>query len=182
MTHTNSLSLSLSLFLPFKRSTPRIGTELHAQPVLLEDFFHAQKKNTVGGHKGDDEDAPLILRVVRCFSFTENLRTLTNMDQRFPQTACLEGLRVLSMQWVILGHTLLVLVSGNLDNTIYLFSSVAPRFTYQPVINATVSVDSFFTISGFLLAYVSLRKLRKIGKRGKSTIATYAGVVFTFFG
>ena len=56
MTHTNSLSLSLSLFLPFKRSTPRIGTELHAQPVLLEDFFHAQKKNTVGGHKGDDED------------------------------------------------------------------------------------------------------------------------------
>ncbi len=24
--------------------------------MLLEDFFHAQKKNTVGGHKGDDED------------------------------------------------------------------------------------------------------------------------------
>ena len=100
--------------------------------------------------------------VLKAFSLTDNLKVLTNMHQRFPVTSSLEGMRVLSMQWVILGHTLLVLVSGNVDNPTTLVLDVAKRFSMQPIVNATVSVDTFFVISGFLLAYVSLRKLRKI--------------------
>lgn len=101
-------------------------------------------------------------KILKAFSLTENLEILTNLTQRFPVTSSLEGMRVLSMQWVILGHTLLVLASGNIDNTSSLFLDVAKRFSMQPIVNATVSVDTFFVISGFLLAYVSLRKLRKI--------------------
>lgn len=118
--------------------------------------------------KEDDEKKESILKA---FSLTENLKVLTNMHQRFPVTSSLEGMRVLSMQWVILGHTLLVLVSGKVDNPTTLVLDVAKRFSMQPIVNATVSVDTFFVISGFLLAYVSLRKLRKIFGNKSSSLS-----------
>ena len=43
-------------FLSFTHSTPRIGTELHAQPVLLEDFFRAQRKSNADGGGEEEED------------------------------------------------------------------------------------------------------------------------------
>ena len=111
--------------------------------------------------------------ILKAFSLTDNLEVLTNMHQRFPSRVRWKGMRVLSMQWVILGHTLLVLVSGNVDNPTTLFTDVAPRFSMQPIVNATVSVDTFFVISGFLLAYVSLRKLRKKYLHGHKIIASF---------
>ena len=114
---------------------------------------------------------PPSVKIVKSFSFTENLATLTNLDQRFPVTSCLEGLRTLSMQWVVIGHTVLVMATGKIDNSSYVFRDVVKRFSMQPIINATVSVDSFFTISGFLLAYVTLRKLRKRRTRGMGAIS-----------
>jgi len=117
--------------------------------------------------------------VLQCFSLTENLSTLCALEQRFPKTAALEGMRVLSMQWVIIGHTLLILIENNVDNPNHMLQSVVTKFAYQPLVNATVSVDTFFVISGFLLAYVSMRKLRKMAAKNPSA-STYVGAIFLF--
>ena len=46
---------------------------------------------------------------------------------------------------------------------------MAKRFTFQAILNATVSVDSFFVLSGVLAGYLLLRELdAKEGPKGVS--------------
>ncbi|XP_053380228.1 nose resistant to fluoxetine protein 6-like [Mercenaria mercenaria] len=40
---------------------------------------------------------------------------------------------------------------------------MAKRFTFQAIMNATVSVDTFFVLSGLLVSYLSLREMKKRG-------------------
>ncbi|XP_064616949.1 nose resistant to fluoxetine protein 6-like [Liolophura sinensis] len=68
-------------------------------------------------------------------------------------------MRVLSMWWVIQGHTFGFSVSF-LDNLV-IISELMKRFTFQALSNATFSVDSFFFLSGLLVAYLTLNALRE---------------------
>ena len=76
--------------------------------------------------------------------------------------SCLDGIRFLSISWVMLGH-----IFGAetdifpLTNLISFYTSVLNRFEFQVVINAFVSVDSFFLMSGCLVSYLMLKDLDK---------------------
>eukprot|EP00854_Cymbomonas_tetramitiformis_P006531 gene6531-7826_t len=98
------------------------------------------------------------LKYLECFSLTDNLWSLCDTTQRFAQTSALEGARVLSMQWVVIGH-LYLMIRYTVSNVLFVEKEMK-RWTFVTIENATVSVDSFFSISGFLLALVTLRKLR----------------------
>ena len=41
------------------------------------------------------------------------------------------------------------------------FESFTKRFTFLAIINGTLSVDTFFFLSGFLVAYMTLKHLKK---------------------
>ena len=73
------------------------------------------------------------------------------------------------MQWVVIGHAVIDLRRGS-NNSVYVEEDVMKRWTMLPIENGTYSVDSFFTVSGFLLALVTLRKLRQIGKSEGSVL------------
>ncbi|KAK3288276.1 hypothetical protein CYMTET_4248 [Cymbomonas tetramitiformis] len=104
--------------------------------------------------------SPKWLEIMRCFSLTDNLWSLCDTSQRFSQTSALEGARVLSMQWVVVGHVYVFLIS-NVSNVLFLHNVALKRWTTVLTLgNATVSVDSFFVISGFLLGLIMTRKLR----------------------
>ena len=79
-------------------------------------------------------------------------------------TSALEGMRVLSMQWVMIGHTFLFF-KGDADNVLTVEAVETKRWTMQTIDNGTYSVDTFFALSGFLLAYVSLGKLHGMRKK-----------------
>ncbi|XP_077994445.1 nose resistant to fluoxetine protein 6-like [Glandiceps talaboti] len=72
--------------------------------------------------------------------------------------AAIHGIRVLSMWWVILGHTF-SLFNTLSDNSSAYSQEVLPRFTFQAILNAAFSVDSFFFLSGLLVTYLTLREL-----------------------
>ncbi|XP_055842224.1 nose resistant to fluoxetine protein 6-like [Episyrphus balteatus] len=71
---------------------------------------------------------------------------------------CIIGMRVLSMVWVVYAHTYLISRAipeiNGLDKSAWFRS-----FVSMPVVNSTVSVDSFFFMSGLLVAWLGFREM-----------------------
>ncbi|XP_030831493.1 nose resistant to fluoxetine protein 6 [Strongylocentrotus purpuratus] len=120
-----------------------------------------------------DDDTPLILvqeppkhaiweQFLLSFALNRNLAKLLNTNPGADRTiGCLNGLRVISMAWVILGHTFFfpsqMGIIGNLPTAVGWYQT----FGFQVVGNAFFSVDSFFFMSGLLLTYITLKKMAK---------------------
>eukprot|EP00058_Branchiostoma_floridae_P002589 XP_002588077.1 hypothetical protein BRAFLDRAFT_83078 [Branchiostoma floridae] len=109
-------------------------------------------------------------RVLLCFSLYTNIGKLLSTKQAPGSIRCLHGIRFISMTWVILGHTYyfgtfgLALKADNLLES----SEIMQSFTFQAIRSATVSVDSFFLLSGLLMAYLLLRQIGKSTEKGES--------------
>ncbi|XP_063954820.1 nose resistant to fluoxetine protein 6-like isoform X1 [Lytechinus pictus] len=98
-----------------------------------------------------------------CFAVNRNLKKLLSSKTGEGGIGCLNGIRVISMTWVILGHVPLFMISaGIVGNPLYAFQYTS-RFGIQVVVNAYFSVDSFFFLSGLLVAYMSLGRMAKSG-------------------
>ncbi|KAL4237445.1 hypothetical protein ACF0H5_002162 [Mactra antiquata] len=102
------------------------------------------------------------LKVVQAFSIFSNGKKLFSTNTAIGPLACLNGIRVMSMWWVILGHSYAFLIAL-LDNAVYAVKFIQ-RFTFQPIMNGTFSVDSFFFLSGLLVAYLALNEIQQKGK------------------
>ncbi|KAH3746188.1 transmembrane protein NRF-6 [Pelomyxa schiedti] len=81
-------------------------------------------------------------------------------------TNFLNGVRVLSIWWVMLGHCAEVLVSPGpgVVNMIYVDEKIIPSANFFWVFAAYYSVDTFFFMSGFLIAYLLLKDLAEKGR------------------
>ena len=99
------------------------------------------------------------------FSLAKNTRDIFSMKSPKGAITSINGIRVISMTWVILGHYYSNLIFGfgfgsTTDNVLDAFK-VMHRFAALPITNAFVAVDSFFLLSGLLTAYVTLRKVSR---------------------
>merc|ERR1719265_735466 len=73
------------------------------------------------------------------------------------------------MAWIIMGHTFLMPngVSGYMnfedviENPLVLKESAERNAMFQIVVGAQTGVDTFFFLSGFLLAHLTLKEIRK---------------------
>lgn len=95
-------------------------------------------------------------------ALNRNLKKLMKINESNERNIdCLNGIRVLSMFWVILGHIFFFPVTyGGLFNYPDLVSW-SKKFPFQIILNAYFSVDSFFFLSGLLVCYLTLLKLEK---------------------
>ncbi|KAK7095528.1 nose resistant to fluoxetine protein 6-like [Littorina saxatilis] len=101
-------------------------------------------------------------KLVMAFSVYTNGAKLLSTQRTAGSLTCIHGVRFLSMTWVVLGHTIL-LPLGGAGNTIGYIGEAIQRWTFQGILNATLSVDSFFVMSGLLVAYLSLKELKRTG-------------------
>ena len=76
---------------------------------------------------------------------------------------CLDGIRFMSISWVALCH-----IAGEYYNAVPILNSFSIMFGYVPdhysmniLLNAFVSVDSFFLLSGCLVSYLALKEMEK---------------------
>ncbi|RUS88829.1 hypothetical protein EGW08_003374, partial [Elysia chlorotica] len=99
-------------------------------------------------------------RALLCFSVYTNGAKLLSTKTGPGSIDCIHGIRFLSMSWVILGHSFVMglQVTDNIQNFIKVGYT---RWTFQAILNATVSVDTFFTLSGLLMVYLVMKELRK---------------------
>ncbi|XP_073233069.1 nose resistant to fluoxetine protein 6-like [Porites lutea] len=107
------------------------------------------------------EERGFLIQLLTCFSVARNASKI--MDCTVPPGAitCLNGVRVLSMWWVILGHTYLWLLLFRILNNLGLALNITHRFSFEAVNSAFFSVDSFFLLSGLLVAYLGFRRMDK---------------------
>lgn len=132
-----------------KASETTEKTGLLAEDILLEQYIVSKKDK--------------VMRYLMCFSFVRNTKKLINIDTAKGPLSCLNGLRVISMWWVIQGHTYeFSLFAAN--NALYAQTTLVKRFTFQPIVNGTFSVDTFFFLSGLLVAYLAQKEIREKGK------------------
>ena len=116
---------------------------------------------------------------ITAFSLYKNIPTILATHQPAAAITSLNGLRVISMFWVIFCHTYLFFfftfgsaeVTNNARNIVYLGYEVLPRYISQVIINGFLSVDSFFFLSGVLVSYLTLREMKR--RKGKFPIVPY---------
>ena len=120
--------------------------------------------------------ATLTHKAIEPFSLYTNVNKVFDTYQPPNAIRCLNGIRTFSMFWVILGHTYLI-GFFEFTNTQTIYEDVATRFSFQPVLNAYFSVDSFFVLSGILVMYLSLRELSRM----KNTAKGYAVFLIKFY-
>nr|XP_003703360.2 PREDICTED: nose resistant to fluoxetine protein 6-like [Megachile rotundata] len=106
------------------------------------------------------------------FSIYTNGKNLLKTNGRKESIKCLDGLRYLSICWIIYGHTHYTEVVGvkmNLNKISQMHTNWANMF----VLNANIVTDTFFLISGVLMAYTAMMKIGKDVKRRFNVIGLY---------
>lgn len=109
-----------------------------ASAMDYNEFFSKGRKGTIS-------------RLLWCFSLKRNIKGLLTIANRVdPNLEVLNGIRVLAIGWVVLGHSFYIATLSpfiNLDDT---FSDLFNAFFLSIIKCATVAVDVFLYLSGFL--------------------------------
>lgn len=84
-----------------------------------------------------------------------SMKTINNEDSFH----FINGIRVLALFWVIIGHSILDSLAYTSDIVDVL--SWSHNIFFQLVVNAPFTVDTFFVISGFLTAILFVRQVKK---------------------
>ena len=107
---------------------------------------------------------PWYMTLLYCFNATSNAKAILYSKNRSdPNLDILNGVRVLSMGWVITGHALMMSVSSPTLNYNGPFELLGRSYGMSIFTAGTVSVDVFFALSGFLAVYSFSGELIKPG-------------------
>ncbi|KAK6967437.1 nose resistant to fluoxetine protein 6 [Biomphalaria glabrata] len=112
----------------------------------------------------------LVKRILLSFSLKANLLDLLKTESSDGDIRCLNGLRVLSMLWVILGHTANFLPDIKDES---MKSNVMKHWLAYLLFNATYGVETFFFISGCLVSYLFIRNSEKLGHLKPGHLVAY---------
>jgi len=111
---------------------------------------------------GKEAQVPVPARLIMAFSIYTNTKKLFHVSKSNDNSlACMTGIRFFSIGWVMLGHYLLYM-SGGIENG-EMVVQLMQRFSFQIVFAAELSVDTFFMLSGLLVAYLMMKQFDKIG-------------------
>lgn len=107
----------------------------------------------------EPEDEPVVLepesvfgRIIKCFSLNTNIPMILNTKKCSTTVPAIHGIRFLGMLWIIMIHSVFYM-TDTADNRVW-FARESENFATQVITNATLSVDTFFLISGFLFTYL----------------------------
>ena len=112
------------------------------------------------------KNAGLGKKLLVCFSaYTNGKNLLSTASFGSGHLDCLNGIRFISMSWVVIGHCFLLFMQGSMRNKVEfigLFTG-AGGLAFEAIVNALPSVDTFFLMSGTLTTYIFLRELERAG-------------------
>lgn len=115
-----------------------------------------------------------IYSVFKCFSLKRNVKYLLEGPRGGPFD-CFDGIRVLSILWVIFGHTfvfsMMALGFTNLEDLIgYDNKGWISTYPAQALTSAYFAVDTFFFMSGFLAMYILMKAATKMIQEEKISL------------
>ncbi|XP_055952756.1 nose resistant to fluoxetine protein 6-like [Argiope bruennichi] len=116
------------------------------------------------------KESGIVTDSLKCFSVNKNLAKLFRISQSKENFGVLNGMRVLSMVWIVLSHTYGFNHKqsyGRMKNA----QGALEEVTFGTIINAWVIVDTFFVLGAFLVAHSNLKALDK--KNGRLNFLRY---------
>lgn len=100
-------------------------------------------------------------RVIHSFALPRNIPILLSGNTPNETISCLNGMRVISLLWVILAHTFSFIGTFSEPYNRNTGHSWFYRFMFPIISNPHSSVDSFFFFSGLLVTFLTLKQMRK---------------------
>ncbi|XP_015186719.1 PREDICTED: nose resistant to fluoxetine protein 6 isoform X2 [Polistes dominula] len=124
--------------------------------IIVSTAFDISRK----GHLSSSNRKGKKYILLNSFSIYTNCKNLFNTDRPQGCIPCLDGLRFLSICWIIYGHTYYIEVMGiNMDLT--QVPKMHENWSKMLVLNGNMVTDTFFLLSGVLLAYTEVIKKEK---------------------
>lgn len=95
--------------------------------------------------------------ILVCWSLRENImKTFDISNGSDDHLNCIDGMRVITMMWIMYYHTYMITYRFHYTD---FTDDTNPQKSNVLVHSGVVGVDTFFCISGFLMTYLSLKKL-----------------------
>lgn len=113
---------------------------------------------------GKQQSQSIVIDFFLCFSLLRNSRNIFNTDVTASTITSLDGIRVITMFWVILGHIFFV---GKISGVVENMSDANhdnKQLSMMIITNAYFAVDTFLFMSGLLLAYNAFKQLKNSKK------------------
>ncbi|KAM7305329.1 nose resistant to fluoxetine protein 6 [Ixodes scapularis] len=133
-----------------------LGTFIDVSPRLVKSWRHENPEASLK----KKHSTSLIMDIVMAFSAFSNGKRLLSTRTAIGVLEPLHGMRVITMAWIILGHTFFYksyVLAGGLFEALEYGKSIP----FQIVLNVFPAVETFVTMSGILVAYTGLHKLEK---------------------
>ncbi|XP_076359699.1 nose resistant to fluoxetine protein 6-like [Tachypleus tridentatus] len=115
--------------------------------------------------------ADKVIQVLRALSLKKNAEKLLNTSTSEESIDILHGIRFITIVWIITGHSCSFAVQWLFFKGGVNMKSMSQTFWIQPLVNGTLSVDTFFFLSGFLVTLLTLKQLTK--SEGKLPLAWF---------
>ncbi|KAM3938311.1 O-acyltransferase like protein-like [Leptodactylus fuscus] len=137
---SSSFEQCRTIILHRKQRTPERDKPEGKSNFPLEEAYGGEKKQTYTD------------RLLKSFAIQVNLPAVMSMNPQNHEFPTLNGVRVLSLLWIISGHTSQLASVFNIDNSFEWKSRVLEKPLYFYTLSGPVylGVDSFFFLSGFL--------------------------------
>ncbi|XP_046631188.1 nose resistant to fluoxetine protein 6-like isoform X2 [Daphnia pulicaria] len=109
--------------------------------------------------KGNDSRQSFAIQLLYCFSARKNCKTLFSTEGAKDNLSCVNGIRVLSTCWIVLIHVSAAFTFSRLIYNRQMAVEKTLQLSYQFITNGLFAVDTFFLLSGLLVAFTQLRQL-----------------------
>ncbi|CAL8086694.1 unnamed protein product [Orchesella dallaii] len=155
--------------------------------MILSTWFNScdrrKLKKDEKAHANDfDSEKKGVHILLTAFSIKENIKVWSSSTVNERHLKCIDGIRFLSISWVILAFTFLLCPIEISQQMIQVY----PKWSMYLVFTAHFASDTFFTVSGLLLTYRTLASLEKkesilkpFFRRLFRFLPAYAIVIFT---
>lgn len=175
-----AIPFEIRVFSPYKASLGLYGVitifciSILLSAIALGTYLDLFQKSSQNPSETEPKPTKSSL-ILTCFSFKKNWNSLFFSTAK-DTTQIFDGVRTLSVGWVVLAHvyvTRLYHVTYNIEEIFYVFESPLAAFGYS----APICLDAFFWIGGFLVGFLALDEIMQKKKMVSWKFKTFARVL-----
>ncbi|XP_074655186.1 nose resistant to fluoxetine protein 6-like [Tubulanus polymorphus] len=150
------------------QSTPEIshGVDVKLDTLVTEtgnDVCYVNSTDALAANEAKSKSSVVCKDVILAFSAYDNLLKLVSLESSGDTISCIHGIKFITMFWIILGHTFYYFFIFAPSENVGEFLSILKTWSFLIVYAGSLSVETFFFLSGLLLTYISMKKMLDSG-------------------